>query len=213
MHFGCRDRSHTPEALDRHAGYEIGGVLRRNYAQTVGLAVIGCDFGEKFIVGNTGRSYEAELGAYLLFYFAGDVDGESVAGEIVGHIEESLVERYRFDDVGIPVENSVDLGRNGFIDVEAAVDENQAGTHVPSFRRGHGRTDTVSAGFVARRGHDSASVGLPDGYRFSFQPGVIALFYRSVERVHVDMYYFSEHAIEGGKIRVQKRQPFEVAFL
>lgn len=56
MHLPCRHRTHSPKTLYRQMCYKIQSLVGMNGTQTVGFTVIGCYFGKKLIVGNSGRS-------------------------------------------------------------------------------------------------------------------------------------------------------------
>ena len=50
---GC-DRPYSPETFDRQTGNEVECLVGMNGTQSVGLAVVGSNLGQKFVVGNTG---------------------------------------------------------------------------------------------------------------------------------------------------------------
>ena len=125
--------------------------------------------------------------------FASNVNGEFDAGLVVCHIEECLVERDRFDKVGVGVEYLVDLGRNLFIDLHSARHEDEVGAEAFGFDRRHGRAHTEAARLVASSRHHTTHIAMPHGNGFALEVGIVSLLYRSIKGIHVDMYDFAIH--------------------
>ena len=78
-------------------------------AKAVRLTVIGGDFSQEFIVGNTGGGDQMQFLPYPLLDFFGNVDRQGNLLFIFRHIEEGFIQRKRFDDIRILMENLVDL--------------------------------------------------------------------------------------------------------
>ena len=131
--FASRDFADTPELLDVERFDEIEGFVGMDDAETIGLAIVGSDFGEEFVVRYTCRGNEVEFGANALFDFAGNIDSEFDAGLVVGDVEKRLIERDRLDKVGVGVENFVDLGRDLFIDLHTTRHEDEVGAEFLRF--------------------------------------------------------------------------------
>ena len=136
-------------------------------AETIGLAIVGGDFGEEFVVRDSSRGDEIEFGADALFDFAGNINGEFDAWLIVGYVEEGFVERDRFDEVGVGVEDFVDLCRDLFVDFHSTRYEDEVGAEFLRFDRRHSRTDTETASFVAGSRHDTAHIAVAYGDGFA----------------------------------------------
>ena len=160
-------------------------------AQPVGLAIVGSDFRQKFIVRHASRRRQMQFLADSPLYFNCDVDSQRDVLLVVCHVEKSLVERQGFDQVRIVAEYFVDLRRNFLVDLHPAFHENQIRTQ--SFRphRRHGRTHAVAPSLVARSRHDAPHLFMPHCDRLAAQFRVVALLYGSIKRVHVHMYDFS----------------------
>ena len=133
--FASRDFANTPELLDVERFDEIEGFVGVDDAETIGLAIVGSDFGEEFVVGYTSRGNEVEFGANALFDFAGNVDGEFDAELVVGDVEKRFIERDRLNKVGVGVEDFVDLGRDLFVDLHATRHEDEVGAELFGFDR------------------------------------------------------------------------------
>ncbi len=165
--FASRDFADTPELLDVERFDEIEGFVGVDDAETIGLAIVGGDFSEEFVVRDTSRGNEVEFGANALFDFAGNVDGEFDARFVVSHVEKRLVERDRFDKVGVGVENLVDLGRDLFVDLHATRHEDEVGAELFGFDRRHSRTDTEAASLVASSRHNTTHIAVAYGDGFA----------------------------------------------
>lgn len=131
--FASRDFADAPELLDVERFDEIEGFVGMDDAESVGLAIVGCHFGEEFVVRDTSRGNEVEFGADALFDFAGNIDSEFDARLVVGDVEKRLIERDRFDKVGVGVEDFVDLGRDLFVDIHATRHEDEVGAEFLRF--------------------------------------------------------------------------------
>ena len=191
--FASRDFADAPELFDVERFDEIEGFVGVDDAETIGLAIVRSDFGEEFVVRYTSRGNEVELGADALFDFAGNVDGEFDARLVVGDVEKRLVERDGFDKVGVGVEDFVDLGRDLFVDLHATRHEDEVGAELFGFDRRHSRTDTEAARLVASSRHNTTHIAVTYGDGFALKFGVVALLYRGIKGIHVDMYDFAVH--------------------
>ncbi len=191
--FASRDFADTPELLDVERFDEIEGFVGVDDAETIGLAIVRSDFGEEFVVRDTSRGNEVELGADALFDFASNVDGKFDARLVVGDVEKRLVERDRFDKVGVGVEDFVDLGRDLFVDLHATRHEDEVGAELFGFDRRHSRADTEAARLVAGSRHHATHIAMPHGNGFALEVGIVSLLYRCIKGIHVDMYDFAMH--------------------
>ena len=131
--FVGRDFADAPKLFDVERFDEIEGFVGMDDAETIGFAIVGCYFGEEFVVRYTSRGNEVEFGANALFDFAGNIDGEFDAGLVVGDVEKRLIERDRFDKVGVGVEDFVDLGRDLFVDLHSTWHEDEVGAEFLRF--------------------------------------------------------------------------------
>ena len=131
--FASRDFADTPELLDVERFDEIECFVGMDDAEAIGFAIVGCHFGEEFVVRDSSRGNEVEFGANALFDFASNVDSEFDVRLVVGDVEKRLIERDRLDKVGVGVEDFVDLGRDLLIDLHAARYEDEVGTEFLRF--------------------------------------------------------------------------------
>ena len=189
----CRNCAYAPELFYIKSFDEVEGFVGVNDAETVWFAIIGGDFGEEFVVRDSGRGNKVEFGADALFDFAGNINGEFDAWLIVGNIEECFIERNGLDKVGVGVEDFVDLGRYLFVDLHATWYEDEVGAEALCFDGRHRRTDTETARLVAGSRYDTAHIAVAYSNGFALQLRVVALFHRGIEGVHVDMYNFAVH--------------------
>ena len=191
--FASRDFADTPKLLDVERFDEIEGFVGVDDAETIGLAIVGSDFGEEFVVRDASRGNEVEFGADALFDFACNVNSEVDARFVFCYVEESFVKRDWFDKVGVGVEDFVDLGRDLFVDLHATRHEDEVGAELFGFDRRHSRTDTEAARFVASSRHNTTHIAVAYGDGFALKFGVVALLHRGIEGIHVDMYDFAMH--------------------
>lgn len=103
------------------------------------------------------------------------------------HVEIGLVERERFDQVGMLRENFSDLRRDSTVDVETRRHEYEVGATPFCGDRGQRRSHTESTGLVACGGHDAARGRAADGDRLAPQLRIVALLDRCEKRIHIDM--------------------------
>src|SRR5215470_8650624 len=80
-----------------------------------------------------------------------------------------------------------DLTRYRLVDLEARLDEDQVGTPPFGRDRWHRRPNTKFSRLVARRCDHTAFARTPDGHRLTPQLGIVPLFDRRVECVHIDV--------------------------
>ena len=106
--------------------------------------------------------------------------------QILGDVEIGLVEAQRLDQRRIVGEDRADLLRDGAIDLEARLDEDQVGAAPLGGDRGHGRAHAEVARLVARR-RDDAAMAAADRERLAAQSRIVALLHGRIEGVHVDM--------------------------
>ena len=165
--FASRDFADTPKLLDVERFDEIEGFVGVDDAETIGFAIVGCHFGEEFVVGYTSRGNEVEFGANALFDFAGNVDSEFDARLVVGDVEKRFVERDRLNKVGVGVEDFVDLGRDLFVDLHSTRYEDEVGAEALRLGRRHGRADTEAARLVASGRHDTTHIAVAYGNGFA----------------------------------------------
>ena len=190
VHLAGGDLADAPEGLDGEAGDEVGGAVGMDGVQPVRLAVVGRYLGEEFVVGDSGGGDEAQFLTDFPLDGLGDVDGEGNAFFVLRDVEERLVEGERLHDVGVLVENLVDLGRHFLVDLEAGRHEDESGAQAEGADRRHGGVDSETAGLVAGGGHDSPPLRAADGDGLAAVLGVVALLDGGVEGVHVDVYDF-----------------------
>lgn len=157
-------------------------------AQPVGLAIVGSHFRQKLVVRHAGRSDKPQLVADAAPYGPGHVDGQRQTGLVFGHVQKSLVQRERLDQIGVLMENAMNLCRHAPVNLHAPGHENQVGTQPHGPDRRHSRTDTVLSRLVAGRGYHAPALGTADNQRTAPVLGMVALLDGGIESVHVDMY-------------------------
>ena len=124
MHSLCRDRSYSPKGFNRQTGDELECLFRMNGTQPVRFTIIRSYFGKKLIIRNPGRCNEIQLVANLLLYFLRYIHSQRNTLLVLRHIQESLIQRKRFNDIGIFMKDFMYLSGNGLIDIHSARYEN-----------------------------------------------------------------------------------------
>jgi hypothetical protein len=107
--------------------------------------------------------------------------------KIFRDVEIGLVQRQRFDDGRVLGEDLPDLLRDGLIDLETRLHEDQVRALPLRGHRRHGRSDAELSCFIACRRHDAALAGSADGDRLATEIRIVPLLHGCVEGVHVDV--------------------------
>jgi hypothetical protein len=153
----------------------------------VGLALVRGQLSQELVVADARRGGQARVlqdpGANL----AGGVGGGGQAPAIGGDVEIGLVQRQRFDQVGVVSEDRVDLPRDGLVDLEPRRHEDQLRALAKGGGRGHGRAHAKLPGLVAGGGDHAAPGAMAHGHGLALEVRIVALFDRRIEGVHVDM--------------------------
>ena len=134
-------------------------------AEAVGLAVVGGYLGQELAVADAGRGRQLRLGLDARLDLAGDVDGQADATLVLSHVEEGLVEREGLNQVGIVVEDCVDLCRHLLVGMEPWLHDDEARTEALRCLDGLGRVDAEAARLVAGRRHHPAGRIVAHGHR------------------------------------------------
>jgi len=95
--------------------------------------VIGGEFRQKLVVGDSGRGVEASLGLDRLADPERDIPRQRDALQVLGDVEIGFVEGERLDDRRVFGEDVADLAADCLVNLETRFDEDQIGTL--SFRR------------------------------------------------------------------------------
>ena len=101
----------------------------------------------------------------------------------------------------------MDLPRDRAIDVEARRYEDQLRTLSHGRDRRHGRANAEGARLVARGGHHAPLGPMADGDRSAAKLGVVALFDRRIEGIHVDVDNLAQRHLSAITGLEQKREP------
>jgi hypothetical protein len=131
----------------------------------------------------------------------GDLGGRCDAFEVLGHVEIGLVERQRLDQRRVLGEDGADLLRDLPIDVEAVLHEDQLGAFALGGDGRHRRAHAEFARLITRSRHDAARLRPADRDRLAAQLGMVTLFDRGEEGVHVDMDDLARPPCRGGDVR------------
>jgi hypothetical protein len=127
----------------------------------------------------------------------GDLRRQADSFQILGDVEIGLVERQGLDDRAIGGEDFPDLQGDGLVSVEARFDEDQIGAFSLGGDGRHRGMNPELPRLIACRRHDAAFARSANRDRLAAQLGIIALFHRRVERVHIDMDDFTAAARRG----------------
>ena len=214
VHMVGRLLPHAPDALHVELVDEGLGAVGMDDAEAVGLAVVAGYLGQELAVTDAGRCRQARLVLDALLDLAGAVDGQWDGPLVVGHVEEGLVERQGLDEVGIVVENLMNLGRHLFIYMEVGLDDHQRGTEAAGRDEGLGRVDAIAAGLVTGCGDDGPRPDVGHRHGQSTEGRIVPLLNGSIELIHVYMYDASRlHSLRGAKLRKSDEKTLKGALI
>ena len=179
------------ELADRKCLDEHGSGLRRDDEQPIRLPLVGGHLRQELVVGHPGRCGQVGDGLDLRADLLGDLGRDLHSLDVLGDVEIRLVERQRLDQGSVLGEDPMDLTRDLAIYIEAVWDKDQVRAFSLRGDRCHRRVDAELPGLVACRGDHAALLGTANGNRFAAQVGIVPLFDRREESIHVDMDYFA----------------------
>ena len=124
---------------------------------------------------------------YFLSYCLRRRGGRGLRRLGFGDIKISLVQRQRFNQVGVAQENFAHAFRCGAVPSEIRSDENRIRAQTRRAQCRHGRANSERACLVRGRAHYRARTAPGDDDGFAAQRRIVALLDRSVKRIHVDV--------------------------
>ena len=150
MHSMCRFSAHAPEILNAQVRNKVFCTVY--YRESVGLSIIRCNLSQKLVVRYPCRCRKVQFVADALPYLFGNIHRQRYVELVLGYVKKGLVERKRFDDVGILVKNGVHLRRNSFVFGKIGRYDNQFRAHLfsPCYR--HCRMNAKPSGLITGRG-------------------------------------------------------------
>ena len=181
------DLADAVDARHRERREEVEHFVRLDHEQAVGLAPVGGDLGEEFRGRDAGRRSEIGFLANLRADRFGDRGGRIERGLRFGDVEIGLVERERFDEVGVAQHDLAHGLRDGLVAREVGRHEHGIGTQAFGARGRHRRAHAEHARLVTCGADDRALPAPGDDDGPAAQRGIVALLDRGVERVHVDV--------------------------
>ena len=157
-------------------------------ADTVWLPVIGCHLGEKLAVADTCRGCETCCLLDTSLDFLGDIHRQFYPFLVVSDIQKGFINGDGFDKVGIFLKYLMYLMGYFCIIVMSAGHDNKIWTALLGLNDGLCRMNAPFSSFIA--GCRNHTAGTVEAYRYGFAPqfGIVSLFYRCKESIHVDMY-------------------------
>ena len=156
--------------------------------ESVRLFQVAGDLGQELVRRHADRGDQAETLADFLLDRPADADRGPEQRFAAGHVQEGFIQRQRFDQRRVLLEDRPDLVRD-FRIVFHAWPQEDAVRAEPLGRDGrHGTVDAERAGHVVGRRHDAAAFRRSaHDHRLADQFGSVTLLDRSVEGVHVDV--------------------------
>ncbi len=172
----------------RQRGDEVSHLMGSDDEQPVGLLPVAGDLGEKLVGRDPGGHRDIELLPHPPADIAGDQGGAAIEQLALGDIQVGFVEGQRLDQLGVVLEDPVDLPRHLLVDLEARLDEHQVGTELLRLMGGHGRPHPKGPGFVVAGGdHPAAIRGPAYRQRLAAQARIVTHLDGRIEAVTVDM--------------------------
>ncbi|MCY1436912.1 hypothetical protein D9M71_530520 [compost metagenome] len=144
---------------DRQCGNKVFYLIRCNHKQAIGFSPVTGDLGQELVRRHTGRDSDMQGTGNASADILGDARGTARIPLAVAHIQVGLVQRQRFDQLGVVAEDRVDFPRGLTVGLEARLDDQQVGTQLQRMPRRHGRAHTVGTRFIVAGGNHPAMVG------------------------------------------------------
>ena len=116
--------------IDRQRRDKIIDLVRGNHEQTVGLAPVTGDLGQKLVGGHPGRHGDMQLIGHAPADILGDARGTAGKVRAVGHVQVSLIQGQRLDQLGVITQDAVDFSGRFFIGIHPAADDDQVRTQL-----------------------------------------------------------------------------------
>ena len=166
----CGDFADTPDFLHRQPSKEIVALRRGYHVLTVGLVPVGSNLGDKLVRRDAGGYGNADSCSDALSNFLCDQGRAATAAWAGGNIKKGLIERQRFDQIGVVGKNFMHLPRGLAIHRHAPRNQNQLRAAFNRGRTRHRRMNPELACLVARGSDDPAtSRAAANRYRFASQ--------------------------------------------
>ena len=182
-----RHLAHAGDAADRQRGQEGFDLVRADHAQAVRLVPVRGDLGQELVRRHPGRGGQRGDLADLRPNRLGHRGGAGQAGLRRGHVQVGLVQRQRFDQVGMFEHDLAHLARDGLVAAEVRRHEHRLRTQALGAQGRHRRAHAELARLVGGRADHRAGAAPGHHHRAAAQRRVVALLHRRVERVHVHM--------------------------
>ncbi len=176
-----RDRTDTPQALDRERVQERQLTVGRHHEETVGFRHTARDLREELRARDADRDREPDLLEHVASKRSRDLRGRAGHAPEATDIEEGLVDREPFHEWGRVLEHL----EHGFARVgvraHPGIDDDRVRTQLSRLAAVHRRAHAVGLRFVAGRQDHTRS----DEHRPPTQARVVPLLHRRVEGVEV----------------------------
>ena len=163
-------------------------LCRANDELAVGLAPVRGNLGQELVRRDTRRCGQPRFVPYRL---SNRQRHRGCAGQrqpVFGDVQVGLVQGQRFHQVGMAQEDLAHLPGRRAVAVEVGRDEDRRRTQALGADGRHGRADAELARLVGRRADHRARTAPGNHHRLAAQTGIVPLFHRSIERVHVDVH-------------------------
>ena len=164
-------------------------IVRSNDGKPVRFVQIGCDFRDQLVFGNADRCRQASALVDRLFDALRNVDACPMQCFAGSNIQKRLIERQTFDQRREFPKNLENFCGDLLVSRHSQCHADQVRAAPQCLAHWHCRAHTKLADFVACGGNDSSVAATAHNHRFAAKFRVVALFNRSVERIHIDMQY------------------------
>ncbi|MNC36573.1 hypothetical protein D3C75_851010 [compost metagenome] len=159
----------------RQGGDERVHLGRRDHEQAIGLAPVAGDLGEELVRRHPGRHGDVQLRAHPLADVLGDARGAAGKVRGVGHVQIGFVQRQRFDQLGVVLQDGVDLLRGRLVRLETWAHDQQLRAQCQCRARGHRRVHAEGTRLVVAGGDHAAPIRrTAHGHGTSGQTRVVA---------------------------------------
>ncbi|MNS95791.1 hypothetical protein D3C72_1300630 [compost metagenome] len=195
------DLADAVQLAHRQTADKLLHLIRRNNEQAVGLFPVTGDFCQKLVRRHARRHGDVQLIGDPPANVLGNACGTAAEMRAIGNIQISLIQRQRFNQVGVVAEDRVYFFRRFAIGVHARLDDGQVRAQLQSMSRSHRRTHAIGPRFVIAGGDHPAPVRrTTHRQRLAGQTRVIAHLDGGVETVAVNVDDFSLSHVRKGNV-------------
>ncbi|CAH0323954.1 hypothetical protein SRABI123_05759 [Pseudomonas sp. Bi123] len=176
----------------RQPADEVFHLIGRDHEQAIGLLPVAGDLGKKLVRRHAGRHGDVQLIGHPTTNILGDSRGAAAKMRTLRHVEVSLVQGKRLDQVGVIAKDRMYFLRRLSIGLHARLDDGQVRTQFQGMSGRHGRAHAISPRFIVTgSNHPTPIRRATHRQRLTGQAWVVTHLDGGVEAVTIDVDDFS----------------------